>query len=65
LYQEHGPAENIYTEVIVTGRDRILPSRNQIRAWNRDRCRVLRADHFPFYAWQGLLPPEHKQGHDD
>ncbi|MCW5203460.1 alpha/beta fold hydrolase [Desulfobulbus sp. N2] len=42
---------NIYTSRIVTGRDRIFPARNQVRAWGRKQCRTLSLPHFPFYHW--------------
>jgi pimeloyl-[acyl-carrier protein] methyl ester esterase len=44
------PSE-IYTHKIVTGRDRIFPARNQVRAWGRTACRQLSLSHFPFYLW--------------
>ncbi|WP_446009300.1 pimeloyl-ACP methyl esterase BioG family protein [Candidatus Electrothrix sp.] len=45
-----GPPD-IYTSKIITGRDRIFPARNQIRAWGRKQCRTLSLPHFPFYHW--------------
>ena len=42
---------DIYTSRIVTGRDRIFPARNQVRAWGRRKCRILSLPHFPFYHW--------------
>ena len=42
---------DIYTNRIVTGRDRIFPARNQVRAWGRKKCRTLSLPHFPFYHW--------------
>ncbi|MCI5150850.1 MAG: DUF452 family protein [Candidatus Electrothrix sp. MAN1_4] len=42
---------DIYTSKIVTGRDRIFPARNQIRAWGRKECQKLSLPHFPFYQW--------------
>ncbi|MCI5141700.1 MAG: DUF452 family protein [Candidatus Electrothrix sp. ATG1] len=42
---------DIYTSRIVTGRDRIFPARNQVRAWGRHTCRTLSLPHFPFYHW--------------
>ena len=44
-------AADIYTSKIVTGRDRIFPARNQIRAWGRKKCQKLSLPHFPFYQW--------------
>ena len=42
---------DMYTNRIVTGRDRIVPARNQVRAWGRKQCRTLSLPHFPFYHW--------------
>ncbi len=42
---------DIYTSKIITGRDRIFPARNQVRAWGRKECRTLSLPHFPFYHW--------------
>ncbi|MCI5159722.1 MAG: DUF452 family protein, partial [Candidatus Electrothrix sp. AUS1_2] len=51
---------DIYTHRIVTGRDRIVPARNQVRAWGRRNCRTLSLPHFPFYQWSSwsAMPQE-------
>ncbi len=51
------PAD-IYSLRLVTGRDRIFPARNQVRAWGRERCIVKPLPHFPWYgpgSWANLL----------
>lgn len=50
-YKVQPDIPNIYTGRIVTGRDRIFPARNQVRAWGRKQCRTLSLPHFPFYHW--------------
>ncbi|XCN75037.1 MAG: pimeloyl-ACP methyl esterase BioG family protein [Candidatus Electrothrix aestuarii] len=50
-YRKGAEAFEIYTHRIVTGRDRIFPARNQVRAWGRTACRQLSLSHFPFYLW--------------
>lgn len=50
-YKVQPDVPDIYTGRIVTGRDRIFPARNQIRAWGRKQCRTLSLPHFPFYHW--------------
>lgn len=52
------PATEFFSQCLVTGRDRIFPARNQIRAWGRDNCTTLSWPHFPFYhqkRWATLL----------
>jgi hypothetical protein len=50
-YKIQPDVPDMYTNKIVTGRDRIFPARNQIRAWGRKQCRTLSLPHFPFYHW--------------
>ena len=50
-YRKGAEPSEIYTHKIVTGRDRIFPARNQVRAWGRTACRQLSLSHFPFYLW--------------
>ena len=50
-YRKESEVPDIYTHRIVTGRDRIFPARNQVRAWGRRNCRTLSLPHFPFYQW--------------
>lgn len=57
LYSQQGPAADIYTQAIVTSRDRIFSGRNQMRAWGRSAL-VHNWPHFPFYQltdWRQLL----------
>ncbi|MCI5132260.1 MAG: DUF452 family protein [Candidatus Electrothrix sp. EH2] len=51
-YTKNPDLPDMYTDRIVTGRDRIFPARNQVRAWGRKNCRTLSLPHFPFYHWQ-------------
>ncbi len=44
-----GDVPDIYSRRIVTSRDRIFPSRNQLRAWGRQNCLAAALPHFPFY----------------
>ncbi|OQX15820.1 MAG: hypothetical protein BWK76_12455 [Desulfobulbaceae bacterium A2] len=41
------PADHFRT-VVVGQRDRVIPARNQLRAWGRSRCRLLPLPHFFF-----------------
>lgn len=50
-YTAEGPADDIFNDHIVGSRDRIFPARHQIRCWGRENCTVIKASHFPFYAW--------------
>jgi len=42
---------DIFDRHLATTRDRIFPTRNQIRAWGRDNCESIALAHFPFYQW--------------
>lgn len=44
-------SESIYTDVIVTDRDYIMPTSNQLEFWSGSRVHILNAPHFPFYDW--------------
>lgn len=48
------PVTDIYSRKLVGSRDRIFPSRSQLRSWGKDNCSVLRIPHFPFYGKYGL-----------
>ncbi|MGI6656678.1 MAG: pimeloyl-ACP methyl esterase BioG family protein [Desulfobulbus sp.] len=51
------PPADCYTRHLVTSRDQVFPGRNQIRAWGKERCTLVRWPHFPFYqcgGWPGL-----------
>ncbi len=50
LYQHRGPGRDIFTRHIVGSRDTVFPARNQLRCWQRERCRVIRAGHLPFFS---------------
>ncbi len=54
------PPPDIFNLHIITGRDRIFPARNQLRAWGGDNSTTFPWPHFPFYdqtAWSSLLTP--------
>ncbi len=56
--RRQGPGRDIFTLRIITSRDRIVPARNQLRAWGRTATVTRRWPHFPFYripAWHTLL----------
>lgn len=58
-FTRNGPGSDLYTQKIVTSRDRIFSGRNQLRAWGKDNCRVRNWPHFPFSfldCWEELLP---------
>jgi biotin synthesis protein BioG len=42
---------DVFKNRIVTGRDRVFPARNQMRAWGRKTCASVPLPHFPFYQW--------------
>ncbi len=48
-YREFGPAPDIFTRKLVSSRDRVFPARNQLRAWGRENCILVKTGHFPFY----------------
>ncbi len=59
-YDQHGPAADIYTQAIITSRDRVYSGRNQLRAWAKEKSTVIDWPHFPFYTcsgWHQLLSP--------
>lgn len=50
--------DDIFDYHCVTGRDKIFPARNQLRAWGRKNCITRPWPHFPFYnhkSWPELL----------
>ncbi|XOF35267.1 MAG: alpha/beta fold hydrolase [Candidatus Electrothrix sp. YB6] len=49
--REQQDVPDIFTHRIITGRDRIVPARNQQRSWKRQACTFLPLPHFPFYHW--------------
>ena len=54
-----GPGRDIYTQKIITSRDRIFSGRNQMRAWGKGSGMVHNWPHFPFFFltdWRDLLP---------
>jgi biotin synthesis protein BioG len=46
-------ADSIYTEVVVSTKDVIVPTRNQLQFWRKSPVKSLDAAHFPFYLWAG------------
>lgn len=56
--------KDIFDRRIVTGRDRIFPARNQIRAWGRDNCASIALPHFPFYQWSSWAELLELRTHD-
>jgi len=57
-YGQLGPAPDIYNTKIVGSRDRIFPSRSQVRSWSRDNCKIMPIPHYPFYKWNSLQPDD-------
>jgi len=58
-YIQHGPGKDLFTQKIITSRDRIFSGRNQMRAWGKGSGTILNWPHFPFYLlsnWRELLP---------
>ena len=54
-----GPGRDIYSQKIITSRDRIFSGRNQMRAWGKGCGTVRNWPHFPFFLladWQELVP---------
>lgn len=47
--QEAGSGPDIFSRRIITMRDRIVPARNQLRAWGKARVERMKWPHFPFY----------------
>jgi len=45
-------AQEFFTRVVITRRDRIIPARNQLRAWTRTQTMSLTWPHFPFFMKQ-------------
>lgn len=59
-FHQYGEAGDLFTQKIITSRDRIFSGRNQLRAWGKDCGTVRNWPHFPFSLladWQDLLPP--------
>lgn len=57
-YLTYGPSADIFTQKIVTSRDRVFPFKNQLRAWGKKESTILKLPHFPFYAlsgWEALV----------
>lgn len=44
--------ESIYNEVVVSDKDRIVPSDNQLEYWQKGNISRIRGSHFIFYNWQ-------------
>jgi pimeloyl-[acyl-carrier protein] methyl ester esterase len=46
---------SIYTDIIISEKDMIVPTKNQVRFWNRaqaGKVQRLESSHFPFYLWK-------------
>lgn len=57
-YLTYGASADIFTQKIVTSRDRVFPFKNQLRAWGKKESKILKLPHFPFYAlrgWEALV----------
>lgn len=65
----HGPGKDLFSQKIVTSRDRIFSGRNQMRAWGKGSSLVRNWPHFPFSllaSWRELIPShggEPRPGH--
>jgi pimeloyl-[acyl-carrier protein] methyl ester esterase len=47
------PADaSIYTDVVIAGRDSIIPTTNQRRFWEKKMVHLIDGSHFPFYGWR-------------
>lgn len=49
LFHNQGACPDLYDRVAITSRDTVMPPRNQVRAWGRERSETLQTGHFPFY----------------
>ncbi len=49
--EHYGPGKDIYSHKIITGRDRVFPARNQLRAWGKKNSTLTNWPHFPFYQF--------------
>lgn len=55
--QDHATPSDIYTRHLITRRDRIIPARNQLRAWGKKHCQSHPWPHFPWYGVQKIEVP--------
>jgi biotin synthesis protein BioG len=58
--EQHPALPDIYSQRLVTRRDRVFPARNQVRAWGKGACHSLPWPHFPWYgsySWNTHLEP--------
>lgn len=46
-------SQSLYTDVIISGNDRIMATENQLHYWRKSRVRMFVGSHFPFYRWPG------------
>lgn len=46
------PGESIYKEIVVSDKDRIVPTVNQIEYWGSSNVAVIKGSHFLFYRWK-------------
>lgn len=45
---------SIYTDILISDKDMIIPTKNQLRFWTKAKAREvkrLESGHFPFYLW--------------
>ncbi len=43
---------SMYTDVIISDKDFIIPTENQKRFWKESKVRYIEGTHFPFYIWK-------------
>ncbi len=42
----------IYTDVIISDNDAIMPTENQICFWQKNQIKNIKGSHFPFFSWK-------------
>ncbi len=47
-----GEEKSIYTDVIISDKDYIIPTNNQQQFWQSSNAVTIPASHFPFYLWK-------------
>ncbi len=53
--QEIDGADSIYSDIIISDTDMIVPTKNQVRFWSEvktGKIKSLESSHFPFYFWK-------------
>lgn len=46
-----GVEKSIYREIVVSDKDRIVPTEHQLAYWGHDKVVRVAGSHFPFYRW--------------